>query len=119
MHFKCSCTVSSQNISSCFTHYFEAKVGRGCLLEYSISLVLAPHPTRFLTMLHTRSTITVTAVAFTEHVLWEIRAVLVLTKLRGIEATCTACVNTKLIGIEVVVSFPGLKGGLGTRLHQW
>ena len=64
MHFKCSCTVSSQNISSRFTHYFEAKVGRGCLLEYSISLMLASHPTWFLMMLHTRSTITVTAVSF-------------------------------------------------------
>ena len=27
-----------------FTHYFEASVGRGCLLNYSISLVYMPPP---------------------------------------------------------------------------
>ena len=56
-----------------FAHYFEAKVGRGHLLGYSICI----HP--LPPFLCTRSTITMTATAFwknssfTEHVLQEIR----------------------------------------------
>ena len=46
-----ACTVVSRKYApTFFAHYFEAKVGRGRLVEYSITLVHTP--TRFIAMLH-------------------------------------------------------------------
>ena len=74
-----------------FAHYFEAKVERECLFKYSISLVYTcPN---FVTMLHMKSTVTMTAAnflensSFTEPVLQGIRGVGVDSKPTGIEAT--------------------------------
>ena len=48
-----------------FAHYFEAKVERECLFKYSISLVL--YMPQFVTMLHMKSTVTMTAANFLEN----------------------------------------------------
>ena len=53
----CTYTESSWKYTFLFAHYFEAKVGRGVLLEYSICLVLTPLPRSLQSLICVRFTV--------------------------------------------------------------
>ena len=77
-----------------FAYYFEAKVGRGLLLEMFV-LCICPLPRSSQSLIHKRSTIGafLNNGSFTERVLWDISNAFVDTKPRGIKATCIILVT--------------------------
>lgn len=70
-----------------FAHHFEAEVGRGCFLDYSISLVHTPLSPHNVTCKSTITTSVAKYGSFTECIR-EISSACVDTNLRGIKATC-------------------------------